>query len=222
MKLKDAVVLILGGTGNIGTAISTAFTKEGAIVCAHGLDIGDYQADLQNDTEAQTLHAKVTADHGPVDILINAISAPLKPGSFETKTWDDFANQLNVQLKTGVVLANLILPSMKVKQNGQIINILSAAVTDTPPSNLADYVTSKYAMLGLTMALSKELERFNVKVNAVSPRYVQNAFSAPLPEKMAELEVRLNPLGRLTTPEDVATTVIDLAKGQATGQNVVI
>src|SRR3989304_5363592 len=88
--LKDKIVLILGGVGNIGSAIADLFEQNGAIVCRHGL-VGDYIADVSNLEETKKLIEKVIQKFGRLDVLVNSVSAPAVIGGFEKKTWEDFS-----------------------------------------------------------------------------------------------------------------------------------
>ncbi len=215
---------MLGGTGNIGSAIADALEKEGAIVCRHGL-AGEYAADLANSEETENLIKKVIGRFGQLDILVNSVSAPTKIGSFDKKTWQDFLAHLNIQLKATVETSSLVLPYMRKNGFGRIINVASSSVAGQPPSNLSDYVTAKYALVGFTKALAREVERFGVTVNAVSPSLVKNDFSKDFPEKMSEILIAQSPTGRLTTAEDVARETLLLVtdeSGKTNGKNIII
>ncbi len=224
MRFKNKIIVVLGGTGHIGSAIASAFEKEGAKVCRHGRS-GKYKADLKNEKEVGVLAAKVLADYKRVDIMVNAASQPVEIKSFEKKIWSDFNGQLEVQLKGGLEVIRRLLPVMKASGSGRIINILTSYTVGQPPSRLTDYVAAKYAVLGLTKALAKELGRYGITVNAVSPSLIKNSFSGNVPEKLLDLIVAQTPLGRLATAEDVAGTVLFLASDEAsfiTGQNILL
>ncbi len=224
MRFKNKVILILGGTGHIGSAAAAAFEREGAKVCRHGRS-GKYKADLRNEKDIDDLVSSVLADHGRVDVVVNSVSHPVKINSFDKKTWSDFKDQFLVQLGGGWEVIQRLLPGMKTNREGRIINILTSYAVGQPPSGLADYVTAKYALLGLTKALAKELGKYGITVNAVSPSLIKNAFSGGVPEKLLDLIVAQTPLGRLATAEDVAGSVLFLASDEAayiTGQNIVV
>ena len=219
--MKNKVFLILGGTGSVGSAIGDIVEKEGAIVCRHGFDAGDYQADLSKDGEAKKLIEKIIKDRGHLEGIINSISAPVKIAPLEKKTWQDFEKHLSVQLKAGVDVILSALPSFK-KQGGDIINILTNYVVGDPPASLSDYVTAKYAVLGFTKSLLKDLGKYHIRVNAVSPSFIRNQFTKDIPEKLDELLAAQSSLGRLTTVEDVAKAVLDLLQKGETGKHIII
>jgi len=216
---KNKTVLILGGTGSIGTVIADTFEKEGARVYRHGLNKGEYKADVHKREDVEQLIQKC----GGIDVLVNAVSAPLTIVRFEKKEWSDFFNHLNTQLKAAVETSHLVIPFMREQNKGRIIHILTMSVDGKTPSHLSDYLTAKYALWGLTKALAKELGRYNITVNAVSPGFIENTFTQGFPSKLKEIAIHETPLGRLTTEQDVADVVLFLAsdKGQfITGENI--
>ncbi len=221
---KDKIILILGGTGSIGSSISEAFNDEGATVCCHG-QTGDYSADLRNSTETSQLIEKIIGKYGFIDVIVNSVSNLANIASFEKKDWTDFIGHLEIQLKSCVETSKLVLPYMKKRGSGKIINILSSYIIGGPPSNLSDYITAKYALLGLTKALAKELGRFNINVNAISPSFIKNSFTKDVPEKLSEILISQTPLGRLATTKDVADAVLFLASDKASfinGENLIV
>lgn len=225
VNLENRVALVLGGTGSIGAAICGALENEGAKAIRHGLETGDYRADVSKEEDLRKLLDRVSKEYGKIDILVNSVSAPLILASFEKKTWEDFSAHLNVQLKAAVFTAKFFLPGMVERKFGRIVNIITSAVEDIPPSHMSDYVTAKYAMLGLTRALAKEYARFGVTVNAVSPGLIKNDFTKNMPEKMVEIMEAQSPSGRLITPEDVAKIVVSLAGEESktiNGENILV
>lgn len=219
--LKDKIVLILGGVGHIGSAIADLFEKNGATVCRHGL-VGDYAADVSKSEEAKKLIEGVIKKFGRIDILVNSVSAPAVIGSFDKKSWADFSGQLNVQLKSAVEAASLVLPGMKQNNFGRIINIASEYSIGEPPSSLSDYVTAKYALVGFTKALAKEVGKLGITVNAISPSLIKNEFSKNVPEKLLEILAAQSPSGKLTVAEDVAREALNLVSGLVNGENILI
>ena len=221
---KDKIVLILGGTGSVGSAISRAFTREGAVSCCHGRG-GEYAAELSKSAATKDLIDRVFNKYGGIDIIVNSVSHPALVGMFGKKTWRDFSDHLNVQLKSCIETTQLVLPYMKQKRWGRIINILSSTTIGQPPASLSDYVTAKYALLGLTKCLARELGKFGINVNAVSPSFIKNSFIRNVPEKLTEIMISQTPRGRLATPEDVAGAVLFLASDAAdfiTGENLIV
>ena len=217
--------MVLGGTGGIGSSIADAFEGEGAAVCRHSFDVGEYKADLRDTTQTKKLIEKVLQNFQTIDVVVNCVSSPLRPASFERKTWDDFLMHILVQLKSVVETTHLVLDAMKRQKRGRIINIITSAVKGVAPSHMSDYVTAKYAVWGITKALAKELARYSITVNAVSPGFIESDFTKDMPPKTAELALSQTPSGRLTVPQDIAGVVLFLASdeaGHVTGENIVV
>ncbi|MCI0565769.1 SDR family oxidoreductase [bacterium] len=218
------IVLILGGTGSTGSNIADAFERSGATVCRHGRE-GKYSADLQKKEETEGVIQSVLKEHGRIDILVNAASAPAVHGAFPKKTWANYLEHLELQLKSAVESADIVVPVMKENGGGKIIHILSSYVEGGVPAGLSDYVTAKYALLGFTKALAKEVGRWHITVNAVSPSFIRNDFTKGIPEKFDEMLVRETPLGRLAVADDVSGAVLFLASPSAdfiTGETVAV
>ena len=224
MRFKGKVVLVLGGTGHIGSAIALAFKKEGARVCRHGRS-GKYAADLKSVKDINALVTQALSDFKQVDILINAASHPVKINSFDKKDWSDFNDHFQVQVGGGLKVIQGVLSGMKTSGSGRIINIITSYIVGQPPSGLADYISAKYALLGLTKVLAKELGKYKITVNAVSPSLIKNSFSGDVPEKLLDLSIVQTPLNRLAVAEDVVGVVLFLASKEAdyiTGQNIIV
>jgi len=191
-------------------------------VCRHGFNSGEYKADLSSSEDAKKLIEKILSEHKRIDIIVNSISAPVINQSFEKKTWGDFSKHLDLQLKSLVEITHHVLPKMKEQGGGKIINIGTVYVNGETPSGLSDYLTAKYALLGLTKSMAKEFGKYNITVNCVSPSFIKNNFTKQYPEKLSEIIIHQTPLGRLATEKDVAETVLFLASDVAdfiTGEN---
>lgn len=215
-------ILILGGTGGIGSCIADFLEQKGARVIRHGT-IGPYAFDVRTKKDVDVFVDNIIHTFGKIDAIVNSLSAPITIGSFDKKTWENFSEHLNVQLKAAVEIEGRIISLMKKQGQGRIIHILTSYVIGAPPSSIAEYITAKYAMLGLTKALAKELGRFHITVNAVSPGFIKNKFSSGVPEKLPELISAETPLGTLTSEEDVARAVSFLLSDGAdhiTGENI--
>lgn len=220
--IKGKIILVLGGTGDIGSAIADRLEQEGAIACRHGKD-GRFGADITKNDEGKKLVDRVIAEYRRIDAIVNCLSAPVKNQGFEKKSWDDFLSHLNVQLKAAVQIEGYVVSFMKTRGGGRLVHIITSYATGDPPSGMADYIAAKYALLGLTKVMARELGRYRITVNAVSPGFIKNHFTAEVPEKFSEIAIAGTPLGRLTNEADVAGTVAFLLSDDAshiTGVNL--
>ena len=221
-KLDKKVVLILGGTGEIGSSIAQHLEKEGAVAIRQGRS-GAYAFDVEQEGDAGTFVDKIIKEFGTLDAVVNSLSHSIRIGSFEKKTWPDFLGHLNVQLKAAVEIEGKIVSYMKTKSKGKIVHVITSYAIAAPPPSISEYITAKYAMLGLTKAMARELGRYHITVNAVSPGFIKNKFSSGVPEKLIEIITAETPLGSLTTEADVARAVVFLLSDDGdhiTGENI--
>jgi NAD(P)-dependent dehydrogenase (short-subunit alcohol dehydrogenase family) len=240
-------VVVTGASTGIGAAIARLFIAEGARVGILDLNIEKAEAlatelgdnayalkvDVRERSSLQAAIDKVIADEGGIDVLcanagVSSMQHALK------LTDEDWAFNMDVNAR-GVFLANQIVCRhfVNTKRKGIIVNTASLAAKVGAPL-LAHYSASKFAVLGWTQALAKEMAPHGIRVNAVCPGFVKTgmqdreiAWEAELRDMTAE-EVKaeyisLTPLGRIEEPEDVADVVQFLASNGArfmTGQGI--
>jgi len=130
-----------------------------------------------------------------------------------------------LSLHSFVETARAILPGMSKQKHGRIVAILSSCTAGTPPKFLSNYVTVKYALLGLVKCLSSEYSDKGVTVNAVSPEMIETKFLSKTPALIAEKNALDSPLKRNLTVSDVTPMLVYLLSDDASavsGQNFVI
>ena len=106
-----------------------------------------------------------------------------------------------------------------------MVNVLSQVTAGTPPARMADYVSAKYALCGLSKALAAEWAADNIRVNMVSPGLIETDLTQHYPERVFRLEASRTPLMRLARPADVANAVAYLLNEDAsflTGINLLV
>jgi 3-oxoacyl-[acyl-carrier protein] reductase len=222
-SLKNKVALITGAGKGIGKAVALALAHEGAHVgliartqkdvqavaealTALGVKAAFATADVSNRAEVEAAVAKVQADLGPVDILINN-AGTANFGKFlelEPEVWEQ---QVKVNLFGVYYTTRAVLPQMIERQTGDIINISSTAGKTGSPVTSA-YSASKFGVFGLSESLMQEVRKHNIRVTALAPSTVVTdlAHSANLitgdpervmhPEDFAELIVAQLKLNR--------------------------
>ena len=119
----------------------------------------------------------------------------------------DFQQHLNVQVHATMDIARIADAHMKRAGGGAMANIASQVTADVPSARMADYVTVKYALVGLSKALAAEWAEDNVRVNMVSPGLMQTELTKYHHERVFKMEAARTPLKRLATAEDVAAAV---------------
>jgi NAD(P)-dependent dehydrogenase (short-subunit alcohol dehydrogenase family) len=245
-ELAGKKALVTGAATGIGRAIATALTDQGMVV-----GIGDINLDAATAAAAElgrgarAIHIDVTRreaveqafgrfvdDAGGCDLLIaNAGVSTMRPAVDLTDEDWDFNFSVNTK---GVFLTNQIAARHFLAQgSGCIVNTASLAAKVGAPL-LAHYSASKFAVLGWTQALARELAPRGIRVNAVCPGFVKTGMQSREVIWEAELRgmtpdavfadyVSQTPLGRIETPEDVSGVVVFLASDQArfmTGQGI--
>ena len=247
--LSQRRALVTGGGSGIGRAICRALDAAGATVMVTDLSLSDAEAtaaELEGgkhacaldvtDPEATRLAFEQAIERiGPIDVVVaNAGVSTMKP--VVDLTVDDWNFNFDVNAK-GVFLTNQAAVR-HFKANGHkgvIVNTASLAAKVGAPL-LAHYSASKFAVVGFTQGLAREVAADGIRVNAVCPGYVRTAMQARevvweggarglSPDAVLEEYVRQTPLGRLEEPEDVADVVVFLASDAArfmTGQAVVV
>lgn len=250
--LGGATALVSGAGSGIGQAIAQALARQGARVVACDLD-GDraaatahriraaggtaaaVQADAASEADWRRAVDRAAEDFGPVDVLVN--NAGLQHvASLEHFPPAVFRHMLEVMLVGAFLSTQLVLPSMKQRHYGRIINVASINGL-VGFAGKAAYNAAKHGLLGLTKVAALEAAAFGVTVNALCPGYVDTplvrnqvdqlarARGVPPDRVIADVIVPLVPQGRLLDPEEVAAYALFLASDAArsvTGQAVVI
>lgn len=243
--LTDAVVLVTGGAGGIGAAVSHAFAAQGSRVAVHrhagssgspegvrwehtfperhsaedlAETLGDAMAvtaDLTEDGSAARLFDEVESELGPVDVLINNAAHCESPDSYDALSGDGLSRHYRVN---AIAPALLIaeLANRRAERGGCVVNISTDAARAFPGQ--VGYGSSKAALEALTRGAALDLGPQGLRVNAVAPGPVQTGWMS---DEVVETVREMIPLGRVGTPEDVADACVFLASRQArwiTGQ----
>ena len=232
------VALITGATGGIGQATALAFAKAGYHVAIHyrsnpgkadalkalclkeNIQAETFQADLSNKEDVKNLVDNVTTSLGPIDVLVNN-AGMTKDQLFMRMSDEDFWDVVNTNLGSVFSLSKAVIRSMIKKEFGRIINISSVVATLGNPGQV-NYVSSKAAIEGLTRALSKEVAKKGITVNAVAPGFIETEMTSGLSEELKNYYFNQIPMQRFGKPEDVAEVVLFLAEKAAymTGQTL--
>lgn len=246
-KLQGRIALVTGGGRGIGRAIALALAQEGAgiavsartaaeleevvgVIRGKGGNARAFTCDLADPEAARRLIPQVSAELGPVEILVNnagigSSSDPRPLVDYDDKFWD---LTLALNLTAPYLLSKAVLPAMLQRRWGRIINI--ASINGKVPSlHGAAYTASKHGLLGLTKVLALEVARDGITVNAICPGPVRTIMSDKrtqydakrLGVSVQEREQSLTPMGRILEPEEVAPLAVYLASDDArmvTGQ----
>jgi NAD(P)-dependent dehydrogenase (short-subunit alcohol dehydrogenase family) len=231
VEFQHKVVAITGASGGIGQELCRYFGGQGAAIAAidrrdtvtafaeklrsDGITIQSAVVEIGDPKEVSAAFATFEAHLGPVDILINNAGATLS-ASLERTTPETFKDDVNVNLNGAYNCAYAVLPAMKARRAGSIVNI--GSVNGLAALGDAAYSAGKAGMISLTKALAMEFGRYNIRANIVCPGTVRtplwNDRASRNPEVLKQL-TRWYPLGRIVEPIEVMRAVAFLASDAA-------
>lgn len=226
--LKGKTAIITGGTRGIGYAIAQLFLKNGAKVAVFGsrqetvdnalaklneensaYEVMGLCPDLTDYNAVEAAFAEVKNKFGAIDILVNNAGISARE-PIEAYAPDAFKNIMDLNVTAVFNGCKAAVPYMKEQGAGSIINT-SSMVSKTGQVSGVGYPTSKFAVNGLTVSLSRELGKYNIRVNAVAPGVTRTDMVAALPAEMVAKVAAGIPMGRVGEPEEVANAFLFLA-----------
>jgi glucose 1-dehydrogenase len=243
-RLKDRIAVVTGSSSGIGQGIAIRFAQEGALVVIDYVGHADgadqtldaihkaggkgitFQADVTRMEDIRKLIDTAYQTYGGCDILVNNAGME-KKADFSEVTEEDYDKVLAVNLKGPFFLSQYFVQKLlAANKPGRIINISSVHEDMVFPS-FSTYCASKGGMRMLMRNLAVELGPKNITVNNIAPGAISTPINADLLNNKAELDALLKniPLGRLGSPEDVASLAVFLASDEAayvTGSTYVV
>ena len=228
--VEGRVALVTGASQGIGRACALVLAAAGAkvAVCARNQEKLDqlaaeitaqrgeaaaFKIDVANEEEIKAGVKAVLARFGKVDILVNnaGVTRDQLVMRMKRADWDDV---INTNLTAPFLLTQAVIGTMLKQRWGRIINITSI-FGQIGQAGQANYASSKAGLIGLTMAVAREVASRNITVNAVAPGWIETAMTSVLPAELKESMVKNIPLGRAGTDLDVAHAVKFLASEEA-------
>src|SRR6202158_4429307 len=230
MKLEGRVALVTGASQGIGHACALALAREGASVAvaarnqqkldelvaqiaAAGGKASAFVIDVADEEQVKSGIKAALAQFGKIDILVNnaGITRDQLVMRMKRSDWDAV---LNTNLTSAYLCIQQVIGSMLKQRCGRII-IVTSVFGQMGQAGQANYAASKAGLIGLTMAMAREVGSRSITCNAVAPGFIETAMTAGLPEEIKQTGLKMIPLGRIGTPEDVAGAVRFLASDEA-------
>jgi len=230
MTLSGRVALVTGASQGIGRACAVKLAQSGATLAlaarsqdklnelaaqikAAGGKAATFQLDVSDEEQIKSTFKSVLAQLGKIDIVVNnaGITRDQLVMRMKRADWDAV---LNTNLTSAYLCTQQAISSMLKQRWGRIINITSV-FGQTGQAGQANYAASKAGLIGLTMAIAREVGSRNITCNAVAPGFIETAMTSGLADDFKQSAVKMIPLGRVGSPEDVASAVAFLASEEA-------
>ena len=223
---KGRVAVVTGGTRGIGRAISENLRDAGYVVAATyaGNDeaaakfkeetgIAVYKFDVADFEACQAAVAQITADLGPVDVLVNNAGIT-RDTTIHRMTFEQWNSVIQTNLASCFNMCRSVIESMRERNFGRIVNIGSIN-GQAGQYGQVNYAAAKSGIHGFTKALAQEGAAKNVTVNAIAPGYVDTEMVRAVPEHVLEKIIAKIPVGRLGQANDIARGVLFLVADDA-------
>ncbi len=212
------VAVVTGGTRGIGEAISLALQAQGRTVVANyagneekarafteRTGIASYRFDVGDHETTLEMCAKIAAEVGPIDIVVNNAGIT-RDGVLHKMSFDDWNEVMRINLGGCFNMAKATFPGMRERGWGRIVNIGSIN-GQAGQYGQVNYAAAKSGIHGFTKALAQEGAKYGVTVNAIAPGYIDTDMVAAVPAPVLEKIVAKIPVGRLGQADEIARGV---------------
>ena len=237
LELEGKVALVTGGSRGLGMHCALSLAREGANVAicgrtaetlagtkskleVHGVRAAVVVGDIGERSDIGRIHAEAVAELGPVDILVNNVGGTRSREDISGATLEDFVGTFDLNLFGGYELTRLVIPHMKGRGWGRIINI--ASIWGREYGGNVSYMAAKAGLIGATKHAAVSLAKHGILVNSIAPGSISHAGGTwerfqrnNPPDVVKEFVDRNLPLGRFGWPAPVGDLVAFLASNRA-------
>lgn len=233
-SLEGKVALVTGAAYGIGFAMAEALHNAGAKIAfncrsqhhmdqalddykAKGIEAHGYICDVTDEEQVKAMVADINQQLGVIDILVNNAGI-IKRIPMEEMSVEDFRQVVDIDLNAPFIVSKAVIPGMKEKGHGKIINICSM-MSELGRETVSAYAAAKGGLKMLTRNICSEFGEYNIQCNGIGPGYIATPQTAPLRERQADgsrhpfdsFIVAKTPAARWGTPEDLMGPVVFLA-----------
>ena len=227
-RLEGQVAIVTGGARGIGRGICEVFCREGATVALwdvldgtqtvkeitqNGGNIFYQKVDVTSQDSVDNAIGEIIEKYGKIEILINNAGI-IRDRSFLKMTEEEWDSVINVNLKSLFIVTKSVVPHMKENGYGRIVSA-SSINGSAGAFGQTNYCATKAGISGFTRALCKEVGKNGITVNAVAPGFVKSVMSDSMPEEIIKAGIKMIPVGRIGTTEDMGHAYLFLASKEA-------
>lgn len=231
---EGKILLVTGASSDMGMALIRRNANNYTKIVAHyrtmndklaglmevlGEKIVPVQADLSDVDEVSSMIEKIMEMNLVPDHIVHFPAPPCDNQKFHKIRWEVFQKEMDISLRSIVMILQAFLPKMAKKKHGRVILMLSYVVNNAAPAYCANYVVTKYAMLGLVKALATEYAPKGITVNGISPAWVKTKYIDNQPEMLVYQNEQNSPLKRNLEIDEVIPSVEFLLSDSACGIN---
>jgi len=220
--MNKEVILIIGASSDIGCELIRTIANNNNLIIAHynnseekikkiaseiNSELIPIKADLSNEGQVGEMISTIREKFNFPNKIVHLPAVKMNYIRFKDTAWEDFQKDINVQLRSAVLILKEFLPQMAKVKKGKVVFALSSCTLGIPPKALIHYNTVKYGLLGLVKSLASEYADKAININAVSPSMIETSFLEKIPDKIIELNAQAHPLKRNATVKDVVPVI---------------
>jgi 2-dehydro-3-deoxy-L-rhamnonate dehydrogenase (NAD+) len=220
IDLTGQVAVVTGGASGFGLASAKRFIDSGARVSLWDRDpvtlkqalelLGPSASseivDVTDYAGLEAAHARVEKEVGPVSILLHSAGIPGKNANLDEYELDEWKRVIDINLTGTFYVNRVVLPAMKARNYGRIVNISSVAGKEGNPTASA-YAASKAGVIGMVKSLGKEVAKYDIAVNAITPAAANTPILKDVPKDFIEYMLSRIPRGRFLEVDELANMV---------------
>ena len=220
IDLNDNIAVVTGGAQGIGFAIAKRLIASGAKVILWDMNtdrLAEAQQELGDAASAVTINitdydavaaavADAEAKHGRIDILVHSAGIAGKNAPLDEYELDEWRRVIDIDLNGAFYVNRAILPGMKTRNYGRIVNIASIAGKEGNP-NASAYAAAKAGVIGMTKAVGKETAGYDIAINAITPATAKTRILEELKPEFIDYMLSRIPRGRFLEVEEAANMV---------------